>query len=131
MIYKIKNIDKFTTIKSTVDKNTIIKMHNEINLISENINNSIVNIYGKSEKKYIEKKTTIKDGLNFNLYNALLNSTHDNTTSYLNYKKQSNISRQAYENRSNLFNYEQLKIINDNLYFNNSYKNNFNINDNN
>jgi hypothetical protein len=30
-----------------------------------------------------------------------------------------------------LFNYEQLKIINDNLYFNNSYKNNFNINDNN
>ena len=30
-----------------------------------------------------------------------------------------------------MFNYEQLKIINDNLYFNNSYKNNFNINDNN
>jgi hypothetical protein len=30
-----------------------------------------------------------------------------------------------------LFNYEQLKIINDNLYFNNSYKNKFNINDNN
>lgn len=126
MIYKIKNIDKFTTIKSTVDKNTIIKMHNEINLISENINNSIVNIYGKSEKKYIEKKTTIKDGLNFNLYNALLNSTHDNTTSYLNYKKKSSISRQAYENRSSSFDHDKLKIINDNLFVNNKTKKNIN-----
>ena len=28
-----------------------------------------------------------------------------------------------------MFNYDQLKIINDNLYFKNSYKNNFNINE--
>jgi hypothetical protein len=61
----------------------------------------------------------------------LVISIHEKTTSYLNINKQSNISKQAYKNRSNLFNYEQLKIINDNLYFYNSYKNNFNINNNN
>jgi hypothetical protein len=106
-------------------------MYKEIISISNNIINSITSIFKNNSKNLIEKKTSINDGLTFHLKNAIFNSTHEKTTSYLNLNKKSNISRQAYENRSDLFNYEQLKIINDNLYVNNSNKNNFNINNNN
>ena len=128
MIYKSKNLNKIIVKKSTISEIFIKKMYNEINLISKNIDDSIIDIYDKSDKIYIEKKTTIKDGLNFNLHNALLNCTHDKTTSYLNFKKQNNISRQAYENRSNLFTYDVLKQINDNLFVNNLSKKNINNN---
>ena len=134
MIFKDK---KNKTINNIINKTSSIKnfiinnMYKEIISISDNINNSITKIFKDNSKKLIEKKTSINDGLIFHLKNAICNSTHEKTTSYLNINKQSNISRQAYENRSDLFNYEQLKIINDNLYSNNSYKNNFNINDNN
>jgi len=128
MIFKDK---KNKTINNIINKTSSIKnfiinnMYKEIISISDNINNSITKIFKDNSKKLIEKKTSINDGLIFHLKNAICNSTHEKTTSYLNINKQSNISRQAYENRSDLFNYEQLKIINDNLYSNNSYKINF------
>lgn len=130
MIFKSKIININVVKKFSIAKNIVNKMYDEIINISKNIDSSINKIYNKPGKIYIEKKTTIKDGLNFNLHSALLNCTHDKTTSYLNSKKSNNISRQAYESRSSLFGYDELKQINDNLFINNNKINN-KINDNN
>ena len=131
MIYK-KLIDYITKTKnnnyniinkkSSIDKNIIIKMYEEISIITTNITNSINNIVKNINKNIFEKKTTINDGLNFHLQNAIANNTHDKITSYLNVNKNSNISRQAYENRAEYFNYKQLKLINDNLLINHKKK---------
>jgi len=124
MIFKSKIINTNIVKIFSIAKNIVNKMYDEIINISKNIDKSINDIYNKPGKIYIEKKTTIKDGLNFNLHSALLNCTHDNTTSYLNSKKSNNISRQAYESRSTLFGYDELKQINDNLFINNKKNNN-------
>ena len=97
-------------------------LYNEIINISNNISNSINNILKVKTTNLYEKKTSINDGLVFHLKNAICNSTHEKTTSYLNINKESNISRQAYENRSQIFTYNELKIIIDNLFINNSNK---------
>ena len=77
-------------------------MHDQIQFISNNITKSVNQIF--------ENKTSVIDGLTFYLYNSIANTTHDKSTSYLNFNKQSNISRQAYEKRSSLFNYSKYKI---------------------
>ena len=126
MIYTTKTINKITNNivnkKSSINKNIINEMYDEVISISKNITTSINGIFNNNNKTIIEKKTTINDGLNFHLHNAILNCTHDESTSYLNLNKDSNISRQAYENRSSIFNYEELKIINNNLFINNTNK---------
>ena len=121
MIFKTQNkiIDNIVNKKSSIKINIIKKMYNEIIDISNNISNSINNILKVNTINLYEKKTSISDGLVFHLKNAIYNSTHEKTTSYLNINKQSNISRQAYENRSQLFSYNELKIINNNLFINN------------
>ncbi len=86
--------------KSSIDKNIIVKMYEEFSLITTNITNSINNIIITTNTNIFEKKTTINDGLNFHLQNAIANNTHDKITSYLNVNKNNNISRQAYENRA-------------------------------
>jgi len=125
MIFKTQN--KITNCivnkKSSIKLNIIKKMYNEIINISNNISNSIDNITKLNTKNLYEKKTSVNDGLVFHLKNAIFNSTHEKTTSYLNINKQSNISRQAYENRSLLYGHNELKIINDNLFINNLNKN--------
>ena len=103
--------------KSTINNTIISKMYDEICIISTNIKNSIYSIFKNN------KKISVNDGLNFHLQNAIANSTHEKTTTNLNINKKSNISRQAYENRSSLFGYEELKIISDNLFVDNSTKN--------
>jgi len=115
---KTFNNDNIITKKSSIDKNIIIKMYEELTIITTNITNSINNIVININKNIFEKKTTINDGLNFHLQNAIANNTHDKITSYLNVNKNNNISRQAYESRASYFNYEQLKFINDNLLIN-------------
>lgn len=112
---KTYNNDNIITKKSSIDKNIIIKMYEEITIITTNISNSINNIIKTINTNIFEKKTTINDGLNFHLQSAIANNTHDKITSYLNVNKNNNISRQAYESRASYFNYEQLKLINDNL----------------
>ena len=108
---KTFNNDNIITKKSSIDKNIIIKMYEELTIITTNITNSINNIVININKNIFEKKTTINDGLNFHLQSAIANNTHDKITSYLNVNKNNNISRQAYESRASYFNYEQLKFI--------------------
>jgi hypothetical protein len=68
-------------------------MYKEIMSISDNIINSYMKIFKDNSKNLIEKKKFINDGLIFHLKNAICNSTHEKTTSYLNINKKSNISR--------------------------------------
>jgi hypothetical protein len=69
--------------KSSIEPNIIAKMYEEVLNISDNIYNSISNIFKVKSKNLIEKKTSINDGLTFHLQNAISNSTHEKTTSYL------------------------------------------------
>jgi len=84
--------------------------------ISDNIPNTINSIFKIKNTNLYEKKTSVYDGFVFHLYNSILNSTHEKTTSYLNINKDFKVSRQAYDKRSQLFNYNELKMINDNLF---------------
>ena len=86
-ITKTKNNYNIINKKSSIDKNIIIKMYEEISIITTNITNSINNIVKNINKDIFEKKTTINDGLNFHLQNAIANNTHDKITSYLNVNK--------------------------------------------
>ena len=99
---KNKTINNIINKKSSIKNSIINNMYKEIISISNNIINSITGIFKNNSKNLIEKKTSINDGLTFHLKNAIFNSTHEKTTSYLNLNKKSNISRQAYENRSDL-----------------------------
>jgi len=117
MILKIQDITNNITSysKSFIKINIVKKMYNEIIDISDNIHNTINNIFKINNVNLYEKKTSVYDGFVFHLYNSILNSTHDKTTSYLNVNKGTKVSRQAYGKRSQLFNYNELKKINDNL----------------
>ena len=108
---KTFNNDNIIIKKSSIDKNIIIKMYEELTIITTNITNSINNIVININKNIFEKKTTINDGLNFHLQSAIGNNTHDKITSYLNVNKNNNILRQAYESRASYFNYEQFIIL--------------------
>jgi hypothetical protein len=58
-------------------------MHDQIQFISNNITKSVNQIF--------ENKTSVIDGLTFYLYNSIANTTHDKSTSYLNFNKQKDL----------------------------------------
>ena len=121
MVFNIQN--NLTYSKSFIKIDIVKKMYKEIIKISDNIHNTINSIFNFKNTNLYEKKTSVYDGFVFHLYNSILNSTHEKTTSYLNINKDFKVSRQAYDKRSQLFNYNELKMINDNLFNKKSYKN--------
>jgi hypothetical protein len=114
MVFNIQN--NLTYSKSFIKIDIVKKMYKEIIKISDNIHNTINSIFKIKNTNLYEKKTSVYDGFVFHLYNSILNSTHEKTTSYLNINKDFKVSRQAYDKRSQLFNYNELKMINDNLF---------------
>jgi hypothetical protein len=125
MTIKIKNYSTNNSVyysKSFISDNILKKMYKEIINISNNIQNTINNLFKNNSANLYQKKTSINDGLVFNLHNSILNNTHEKTTSYLNLNKETRVSRQAYGKRSLLFDYNELKMINDNLFNCNSEK---------
>ena len=120
MVFNIQN--NLTYSKSFIKIDIVKKMYKEIIKISDNIHNTINSIFKINNTNLYEKKTSVYDGFVFHLYNSILNSTHEKTTSYLNINKDFKVSRQVYDKRSQLFNYNELKMINDNLFNKKSVK---------